>query len=140
MRTLVLLLVFSLTALGATKKAKKASAAVSPTKIILQMERDWVHAAAAKDRATVDRILADDWTSTDFRGKTVTKPQAMSELESATAAAPALELGEMKVRVIGTTAIVTGKDRTGKYGWMDVFMKRDGHWQAVASQSTRIEP
>ena len=61
-----------------------------------------------------------------------------AELESA-AKAPAIELGEMKVRVLGSTVIVTGKDRTGKYAWMDIFLKRNGHWQAVASQSTRVE-
>ena len=53
----------------------------------------------------------------------------------------------MKVRVFGTTAIVTGsdtekstykgKDSSGKYVWTDVFVERNGRWQAVASQSTK---
>ena len=140
MRSLVLLLVCALATSGAGKKmAKKAPTAGSTAKVILQLEREWVRAAATQDRATVERILADDWTSTDFRGKTVTKAQAISELQGANVSASSIELGEMKVRVAGTTAIVTGRDRSLRYAWMDVFLKRNGRWQAVASQSTRIE-
>jgi len=29
-----------------------------------------------------------------------------------------------------------GKDTSGRYTWIDVFVKRNGRWQAVASQST----
>jgi len=52
----------------------------------------------------------------------------------------------MKVRVFGDTAVVTGsddekssyksKDTSGHYLWSDVFVKREGRWQAVASQGT----
>ena len=54
----------------------------------------------------------------------------------------------MKVRIYGTTAIVTGtdtekseyhgKDSSGKYVWTDVWVMRDGRWQAVASQSVKV--
>ena len=30
-----------------------------------------------------------------------------------------------------------GKDSSGKYVWTDVFVERNGRWQAVASQSTK---
>jgi hypothetical protein len=33
---------------------------------------------------------------------------------------------------------VKGKDVIDKYLWTDVFVKRDGRWQAVASQSTKV--
>ena len=54
----------------------------------------------------------------------------------------------MKVRVFGTMAIVTGSDdekssrmgmdTSGHYVWTDVFVNRDGRWQAVASQGTMV--
>jgi ketosteroid isomerase-like protein len=140
-RALVLSLVLLLPVLAATKPAKKKSKtpAVPVARVLLQMERDWSQAGMRKDGKTIDRILADDWVSIDFHGKRVTKAQAMAELASTPAAPPSIELGEMKVRVMGATAIVTCTDRSGQYAWMDVFMKRDGHWQAVASQSTRVE-
>jgi hypothetical protein len=30
-----------------------------------------------------------------------------------------------------------GKDTIGKYVWTDVFIKQNGNWRAVASQSTK---
>ena len=57
-------------------------------------------------------------------------------------------LRDMKVRVYGNTAVVTGtdtergvyhgKDSSGKYLWTDVFVHRNGRWQAVSSQSTKL--
>jgi hypothetical protein len=54
----------------------------------------------------------------------------------------------MKVRIFGDVAVVTGsddekssykgKDTSGHYVWIDVFVKRKGKWQAVASQSTLV--
>ncbi len=137
--SLCFLLILSLSASGATKKTtKKATDATAVAKVLLQMERDWSQAGVSKDRGTMDRIMADDWVSVDFHGKTVTKAQALAELRSPRATEP-IELGEMKIRVIGATAIVTGADKSGTYAWMDVFMKRNGRWQAVASQSTKVE-
>jgi hypothetical protein len=58
------------------------------------------------------------------------------------------EMGPMSVRLFGNTAVVTGsdteksteagKDTSGKYIWTDVFVKQNGKWRAVASQSTRV--
>jgi len=118
-------------------------------KAIIQMERDWTEAGIKKDAKSWDRIVADDWVATDFLGKTVTKAQALAEMKSGASSNQTVDLGEMKVRVFGNTAIVTGsdiekstykgKDSSGKYVWTDVFINRNGRWQAVASQSTKVE-
>jgi ketosteroid isomerase-like protein len=112
------------------------------------MERDWTKAGLDKDAAALDRIVADDWTAIDFQGKAETKAQALADLKSGSSTLQTVELGEMKVRVFGNTAVVTGsdtekstykgKDSSGKYVWMDVFVNRNGHWQAVASESTKV--
>jgi hypothetical protein len=31
-----------------------------------------------------------------------------------------------------------GKDISGNYRWTDVFVKRNGRWQIVAGQGTRV--
>lgn len=31
-----------------------------------------------------------------------------------------------------------GRDITGTYRWMDVFVKRDGQWQLMAEQGTEV--
>jgi hypothetical protein len=133
-RVIGLLLALSLTAPAASKKTKAPSTA-SVTNTLIQMEREW---SQARDSKTIDRILADDWVSVDFHGKTVTKVQAMAELKSAVLPAQSIELRQIKVRVFGNAAVVNGTDKTGRYTWMDVFVRREGRWQAVASQSTKI--
>ena len=55
----------------------------------------------------------------------------------------------MDVKVIGSIAVVQGsdtekssnkgKDTSGKWVWMDVFVNRDGKWMAVRSQSAMVK-
>ena len=115
---------------------------------LMQLERDWTQASLKKDLAVLDKIMADDWVNIDFQGKTVTKAETLANLKAGSPATQAAGIGEMKVRIFGDSAIVTGsdtekstlkgKDVIDKYLWTDVFVKRDGRWQAVASQSTKV--
>jgi ketosteroid isomerase-like protein len=142
-----LLLAMPLLVLGQVKPAASKANTASVEQTLMQMERDWTQAALKKDTAALDRILADDWVAIGFQGTTTTKTQAIAELKSGVSAAQAEELGDLKVRIFGTTAIVTGsdtekstykgKDSSGKYVWTDVFVEHNGRWQAVASQSTK---
>ena len=115
---------------------------------LIQLEQEWNRALLAKDYNAVDKIMADDWTGVDFRGVTITKAESIEELKAGESENQLVELGEMSVKVFGDTAIVIGsdtekstyqgKDSSGRYAWIDVFVNRDGRWQAVASQSTKI--
>jgi ketosteroid isomerase-like protein len=128
---------------------KKKASTTSVAGILMQMERDWSQAGLKKDFKTLDRIMADDWVSIDSLGQATTKAQTLSAMKSSQSSEQSIALGEMKVRVFGTAAIVTGtdvekgtykgQDSSGKYAWMDVFVKRNGRWQAVASQTTKLE-
>lgn len=140
-----LLVTTSILAFGQAKKSDTAS--VEQT--LMQMERDWSQAGLKKDAKVFETVMADDWVGLDFKGNTMTKAQAIADLKSGESATQSIELGEMKVRVFGNTAVVTGsdtekskykgKDSSGKYVWMDVFVNRNGRWQAVASESTKVE-
>jgi ketosteroid isomerase-like protein len=124
------------------------SHAQSVEQTLKQLEHDWSQASLKRDLATLDKIMADDWISIDFQGRTVTKSETIANLKSGSPATQAAGIGEMKVRVFGDSAIVTGsdtekssvkgKDVIDKYLWTDVFVKRNGRWQAVASQSTKV--
>ena len=84
----------------------------------------------------------------DFEGKSITKAEDMADMTSGASTTQSYEIGAMKVRVFGNTAVVTGsdtekstykgKDSSGKYVWTDVWVMRDGRWQAVASQSVKV--
>ena len=114
---------------------------------LMQTERDWTEAGLKKDAAALDKILADDWAGQGPTG-VATKAEALADLKSGDNKLESQTLGEMKVRIFGDTAVVTGsddekssykdKDTSGHYIWTDVFVKRQGRWQAAASQSTRM--
>lgn len=120
----------------------------SVEKTLIQMEHDWSQADTRKDTAALDRILADDWIGIDFEGTVLTKPQALRGIGSDSGSLESTVLSDIKVRVYGDAAVLTGtdtekseyhgKDSSGKYLWTDVFVRRDGRWQAVSSQSTKL--
>jgi len=111
---------------------------------LIQMERDWGQALVKADVATMDRILADDWFGQGPPGGSSNKAGALADLKSGTPKYDSVTPGEMKVRVFGDVAVVTGtqdekssykgKDSSGHYVWTDVFVKRQGKWRAVVSQ------
>jgi ketosteroid isomerase-like protein len=111
---------------------------------VMQMERDWAQALVKADVATMDRILADDWFGQGPPGGSSNKAGALADLKSGDPKYDAVTVGEMKVRVFGDVAVVTGtqdqkssykgKDTSGHSVWTDVFVKRQGKWQAVVSQ------
>ncbi len=120
----------------------------SPEQILNQMEQDWSQADVQRDAAALNRILAEDWIGIDFEGTVLNKAQALEGIRSASGSLQSTVLRDMKIRVYGNTAVITGtdtekgeyhgKDSTGKYCWTDVFVRRNGHWQAVSSQSTKV--
>jgi ketosteroid isomerase-like protein len=111
-------------------------------------EDQWGEAFAKKDTASLDKILADDWVGQYEYGKR-TKTQMLDDLKSEKLKVQSVETSdEIKVKVFGDTAIVTGgdnikgsykgKDISGHELWTDVFVKSNGQWQAVASQNTLV--
>jgi ketosteroid isomerase-like protein len=124
--------------LGQTGKVEQA---------LMQMERDWTDAGLKADVTTLGRILADDWAAQGTLGAT-TKAETLADIKSGTQKLESITLGEMKVRVFGDAAVVTGsddekssykgKDTSGHYVWTDVFVKQQGKLQAVASHGTLV--
>ena len=116
---------------------------------LVQLEHDWSDADVKKDVASLNRIMADDWTGIDFEGAVLTKAQALGEVakRSEDTGTTITTLSNMKVRIFGNTAIVNGTDvetskyrghdSSGEYVWTDIFVQRKGRWLAVSSQSTR---
>ena len=105
------------------------------------------HALRFCNTVVLDRILADDYVVNGPAGAS-TKVQGLADIKSGDYKFDSMTMGDMKVRVFGETAIVTGsddekssykgKDTSGHYTWTDVFVKRQGRWQAVATQATLI--
>jgi uncharacterized protein (TIGR02246 family) len=122
-----------------------SDAAISQT--LQAIEQDWLNAEKNHDAAAFERLVADDWIAITPDGKSQTKAERAAEIK--TAHTTSATLGDMKVRVFGDTAVVTGTDdeitmEDGKkssdhYVWTDVFVKRNGKWLAEASQTALIK-
>ena len=117
---------------------------------LTQMEKDWAQAMVKNDEATLNRVMADDWSLTTPDGTVQTRAEALADLKSGNMKFDATEVDDIKVRVFGDTAVVTGhsrdkstykgKDVSGEYRFTDVFVKRNGKWQAVATHVTAVKP
>ena len=113
-----------------------------------RIENEWWEADKRKDAKALSRILADDWFYLGQQG-TMTKAQELADVEKRDENIESLTLTDMRVRVYGDVAIVTMREReistkknadsSGEYLYTDVFVKRDGRWQAVNSQGTPVK-
>ena len=138
-------LVLSAAVTAPTQQPKGDSdAAISQT--LQAMEQAWLNAEKNHDAAAFEKIAADDWIAITPDGKSQTKAERAAEIKAANTTSATM--GDMKVRVFGDTAVVTGTDdevtmeggkkSSGHYVWTDVFVKRNGKWLAVASQTSQI--
>jgi ketosteroid isomerase-like protein len=73
----------------------------------------------------------------------------LADIKSGTLKLESSTMSDMKVQVAGHDMAVMvyrstdkgtykGKDVTGEYRWLDVFVKRDGKWQIAIDQGTQI--
>ena len=93
----------------ATKVTPAPADTASVEKELIKLEEDWARALVARDIQTLDRIEADDWIYTDPDGTASTKPQDMGDLKSGAYVATSYVGDDMKARVYGETAVVTGR-------------------------------
>lgn len=144
-RVIGLVLLAAASAFGQAKKA----AAPDDVAAVKQVEREWWDAQKSNDAAKVASILADDWVGLETDGTSESKGQFVESVKSGMDKLLSVTLGPMDVKVVGNVAIVQGsdvekstsgkRDTSGKWVWMDVFVKRDGKWQAVRSQSAKVK-
>ena len=115
---------------------------------LIKLEKDWGEAGLKNDIAFFDKILADDFTESTPEGYFITKAQYIAQMKSGEFVATSWVQDDIKVRVYGDAAVVTGrtatkaqykgKDVSGQYLWTDTFIKRDGRWQCVATHGSEI--
>ena len=124
---------------GALSKAEAA---------VAQLEREWAEAVKRQDTQKIDRLQAEEYVFTGPGGEVWTKSRALETIKSGDLQIDSFELSDIQVRVYGDTAVITlrvewngrfrGAEISGPQRMTDVYVKRDGRWQCVASQATRI--
>jgi hypothetical protein len=141
-KALISALIFVTFAISAAAQSTKQSGTEAQ---LIQMEHDWAKALTQRDTATLDRFIADDWTNVNHKGKVITKAALIQSVKSAEKPLEAANLTDVHAKIFGESALVTGIATEKKAGeseerfrFMDLFVKRNGKWVAVYTQTTRI--
>jgi len=122
--------------------------AASAEEELKKLETDRAAAVVKGDVATLEKQTSDDYTLINMNGQMSDKSQMVSAFKSGQTKLTSDELSDMKVRVYGNTAVITGKadvkgtlggrDATGQIMFTRVYVKKGGQWQSVAFQQTRV--
>jgi hypothetical protein len=113
-------------------------------RIVLRIERDWLRALVERDRATLDRILADDFIDSSWKGELRNKWQVLAGLSRPLPYWQRLQ--DVRIKLYQDVAVARGlnmiSDQNGRImmriRFTDVLLYRQGHWQAVAAQETPV--
>jgi len=76
-----------------------------------QLEQQWRSAELAGDATAMDRMLADDYMCVTLQGKVNTKAQQLRRMRDRRSVLERMDLSDVKVRLLGEVAVVTGKAR-----------------------------
>ena len=147
------------TNLNATATASPAKETFDPVAIqteVLNVEREWFRAGETYDVEAIRRIVADDAVLVYPDGTSGTKADEIRIAEAKAITGDGWEMMEPKVTVLsadaayitGRSSIKNGKykepnmakpiDISGEYRFLDVYARRNGRWQVVASQATKV--
>ena len=115
---------------------------------LIRLEKQWVDAVIKLDLAFLDRIWADDYVWTASDGNIWSKAHTLESLKSGEDRVLSVRTDDVKVRVYGDAAVVTGrstfnetfkgKDVSGSERFTDTWVRRSGRWQCVAMHCSRI--
>lgn len=114
---------------------------------LVQLLNDFLYGASVNDAETHDRFWADDLIYTSSAGERYGKDQIMRSMENTERLeSPAMlyTAEEIQINVYGDTAIVafqlvgTAPNEVLRFLNSGTFLKRDGKWQVVNWQATRM--
>ncbi len=131
---------------GAASSTTRESSGVSDQ--LKKLEDEWARAGMNKDRAAMERIEADDYLFVMPDGNVRNKTQDLEALAKSNYTSfsnrdmQVRMLGNDTAEVVGITHIAgteNGQDISGDYRFTDVFVNKNGKWQAVSTQSTKLQ-
>ena len=115
---------------------------------IERLEQQLVKAIEAKDFTTYQSLVAEDYVAVGAAGEQ-TRAKAIDTYRSGALSLPGLKIGDIKVHVYGDTAMISartygdrvenGETLPNRVRYMRIWMKRQGHWQAIAQMARPLE-
>ncbi len=115
---------------------------------LLKLENEFARAVANNDAHALDGLLADDWVIVDPDGSITDKARFLGVIKSGVLSHELMETTDLRVRLYGNAAVVTGLTATkGKFMGQDfasceratdIFVKQTDRWLCVFTQLTRF--
>jgi FKBP-type peptidyl-prolyl cis-trans isomerase len=150
---IAVLLMLIMASVGAAQRSKRTSrgrqtkpSVADAERSLRELNRQWAEAWKNSDKNALDRILDDQFISTDDEGQVFNKKQCIEgaiKVES-------YNLADVTVRVYGDTGVVAGrwsgkftvdgKEVSAAFRFTETFARSLGAWRAVASHESRIGP
>lgn len=124
-----------------------AFAQPSPSQVLRDVENAWVKALAQHDTAALEKILAPEFRHTTYTGAVLGRAQSLAAAKDSRSNGVENRLEDVQVRVFENRfGIVSGVNAasspagSARLHFTDVFVFRDGRWQAVSAQETLEVP
>jgi ketosteroid isomerase-like protein len=128
--------------------AQTARRAQSDQDVLMKLERDWDFAYHHKDVKFIEDVLAKEFVAVYAEGQRADRAKELQLASEFNQQIDSSVLDQFDIKVYGDTAVVLftqkltgpskGESKTLTFRYIDVFVMRDGRWQCVASQSTRV--
>ena|SRR5687768_13028491 len=133
---------------GGTVHASQTTPVESDQDILIRLERGWNDAFYRKDVAFIERLLAEEFIATYDDGSQGDKAKELALAVQFNQAVESATQDDFIVKVYRDTAVVwftlkivglrQGQKSELNLRYTDVWVVRDGRWQCVSTQSTRI--
>ena len=146
--TIIVRALLALVFVGWATTASAQLSVKSDQEILIELEQNWISALKRNDVKFVETLLAEEFVATYGDGTRGDRKHELQLVADFNAQVDEWLVGEFTVKVYKDTAVVWFTQRmTGPVQgkpveivtrYMDVFVMRDGRWQCVGSQSTRV--
>ena len=152
MKTLAFTIILAILASIQLSVAQNTSATSRDAAVVKQiehLEEARNQAILKSDAASIEKMTSDDYTFITLKGELRTKAEIVKGFSSGSFKYESRTISDLKVRVYGDTAVVTGrsiqkgvengKDYSGDYWFTRVYVKQNNAWITVALQTTMIQ-
>jgi ketosteroid isomerase-like protein len=137
-------------AVAALTSAAQRQEVQSDQEIIVSLERAWNEAFYNKDLAFIETLLADEFIATYEDGSRGDKAKELALTKEFDQRVESAVQDEFTVKVFGDTAVAwftlnlvgikQGEKAELTLRYTDIWVMRNGRWQCVSVQSTRVNP
>jgi hypothetical protein len=117
---------------------------------VMEVKRQYDVAQLGNDGKWFDRMLAADYVFIGSDGSVTSKSDVVKDMQSRDLVWESVAVKDMRVRVYGDTAVVTGRFfGKGRYKgsilderqrFTSVWIKRSGRWQGISEHGSKLNP